>query len=1005
MDVADWPPSRTARLVGRQREQDILRQHLDAAINGHGNLVLISGEAGIGKTTLVEHLGREAEAAGCLIQWGHAYDLTTTPPYGPWIELARRYQATGREPAFPSFIDDSEALAELGSQERLLREVSTFFTGLADQQPLVLVLDDLHWADQASLDLLRVLARDVRAHALLLVVTYRSDELNRRHPLFALVPLLIRESGAERLDVRPLDDVALRSLIWQRYRLGTEAVTRLGSYLRAHAEGNPLYALELVRALEAEGILSEVNGTWQLGDLERMRLPPLLRQVIEGRLGRLSQETRELLQMAAVIGQEVPLELWQQVSGATDEALVSAIEQGQTTQVIDEVTGSRYRFHHALIREALYEEVVALRRRIWHRAVGDVLSATANPDPDAVAYHFQQAGDERAIEWLLRAAERAGHAYAIRAAVKRLELVIALYQDHGRTPRDYYRLLFAIGSLLRFIWDPQAIAYLVEAAAAARESGDLMLAALADAERGFGRWSSGEYRDGMAVLQRAVDDALRVLTRDPGVLKQTIRLFGKLYSLDGIDSLEEVLARRASIRVFMLSQLGPLHEALQLAAPFAETIGQAMRDGAALPEFLWNGAVPYSTENLTHGLSCAFAALGQTEQAHRFFEAAKRLYGSKPDVGLITYHELNLLHLPYEADRLNERHRLVEAARESISRGADFDQLSWRSEHVAMRELLLLLLEARWPQAREIAEIARHASRVASFRETATPILATLAFEQGDTPLAIRIIADLLPRGPATEPGDTTFDTALRLQRLAARVALDTGDLPAARSWLETHDRWLAWSGSVLGRAEGALGWTAYHRANDDTALARQHADLALVHASNPRQPVALIAVQRVLGQLDTAERHYEDATEHLQQSLDLADACAAPFERALTMIALGVLRMAERRPDDARELLSEARGICEPLEARPTLSRIAALETELEALKPGRRTRYPAGLTAREVDVLRLVSEGLSDVETAERLFLSPRTINTHLTAIYTKLNVNSRTAATRFAVEQGLV
>jgi hypothetical protein len=197
------------------------------------------------------------------------------------------------------------------------------------------------------------------------------------------------------------------------------------------------------------------------------------------------------------------------------------------------------------------------------------------------------------------------------------------------------------------------------------------------------------------------------------------------------------------------------------------------------------------------------------------------------------------------------------------------------------------------------------------------------------------VITAVLADGPATSPGEASFVDALALQRLAATMALDTRDLPTARAWLEAHDHWLEWSGAVLGRAEGTLLWGRYHHTDGDPALTCQFAEQALTHASEPRQPLALIAVHRFLGRLDTEAQQFEAAEEHLTQSLALAEACAAPFERALTLLELARLRVAERRPDDAHALLAEVRAICEPLGAKPTLERVTELERRLAETEP----------------------------------------------------------------------
>jgi ATP/maltotriose-dependent transcriptional regulator MalT len=284
-------------------------------------------------------------------------------------------------------------------------------------------------------------------------------------------------------------------------------------------------------------------------------------------------------------------------------------------------------------------------------------------------------------------------------------------------------------------------------------------------------------------------------------------------------------------------------------------------------------------------------------------------------------------------------------------------------------------------------------------------VLGSLAREQGDAPFARTIAHEAFPDGPLTEPGDAVFFPALAAQRLAAALALDDGDLAIAHAWLTAHDRWLAHEGVVLGQAEGQLGWVAYHRAKGDFDTARVHANRALANATEPRQPLALLAARRALGELDTAAGSYDGAAAHLAEALRLAHACAAPYERALCLLALAELLLACDDRDDARATLAEARAILEPLGARPALARVEQIAAALAASPATTPTQgFPAGLSAREAEVLRLVAQGCSNAEIAARLYLSQRTVTTHLTAIYTKLGVENRAAATAFAIDHGL-
>jgi predicted ATPase len=434
----DASHDRPRLLVGRAHEQALLRQHLAAARAGRGSLVLIGGEAGIGKTALTETLGREATAGGALALVGRAYDLTAMPPYGPWLELFDRAPVPDGFPPFAAFLQGDAA-----SQEALFLRLRGYLAALTERGPALLVLDDVHWADPASLDLLRFLARDLATLPLLGLVAYRTDELGRHHPLYRLLPLVVREARATRLDLRPLDDAAVGALVTARYRLPDADGARLVAHLQDRAEGNPFYLGELLHDLEEEGLLRPSAPGWALGELGHVRVPPFVRQVIDGRLGRLGEEARHLLATAAVIGQEVPLALWGTVSEVADEALLALLERAVEMRLLEAAgDGAGVRFAHALIREALYDGLLPPRRRAWHRRVGECLAETPVPEPDAVAYHFRQAGDRRAAAWLVKAGERAQRAYAWLTAADHYEAALTFLEVGGGHAQERGWLLY-----------------------------------------------------------------------------------------------------------------------------------------------------------------------------------------------------------------------------------------------------------------------------------------------------------------------------------------------------------------------------------------------------------------------------------------------------------------------------------------------------------------------------------------------------------------------------------
>ena len=964
-------------LVGRDRERRLLREHLAAVLAGRGGLVLIGGEAGIGKTALAEALGAEAQAHGALVLVGRCYDLSETPPYGPWTELLEQLPALPDRPP-PALVAQGGVGEGVASQAALFAQVRDYLSSVArSHRPLVLVLDDLHWADPASLELLRFLVRQLAPLPLLLLAIYRADGLTRRHPLYQLLPVLVREARAARLDLRRLDRDDLRELVGACYQLAERDEARLVAYLDEHAEGNPFYAGELLRSLEEEGALRPGDEGWVPGDLGRVRVPALLRQVVDGRLARLGEEVRELLEVAAVIGQVVPQDLWAAVSAVDEAALLTAVERAVEARLLEETPeGPGFRFAHALIREALYEGILAPRRRGWHRRVAEALAAGPSPDPDAVAYHFRQAGDARATEWLSKAGERAQWAYAWLTAAERFEAALALMEAQGGVARERGWLLFRLTLLRRFAAPRQAIADLDSVARVAVDD-DRALAALARFHRGVMLSTTGEVRLGVAEMEAAIAamEALPANAVDEA-RRPWLRRMGLPWAPD---------AQRAALALW-LSNLGRYAEARALAQQILDRSTHATATGE--PGEAAAGALA--------ALAGTYAGLGRLTDARQAFDRLVEAYRAAGNYVMVRAGAVTALlwvALPYQADDLGERRRLVAEAEQAWLRSSGaYSARSLRHELAP-----LLLLEGQWVELRQVAQ---HPMARPIFRPLTSSALGQLARHQGDASLAWAQVRECLPAGPATEPGDTIFLHILVLQRLAAWLSIDAGDLPTARAWLAAHDRWLAWAGAVLGQAEGQLGWAAYHRAAGDLAQAREHAARSLACASEPRQPLALLAAHRLLGELNTAAGRHAEAAEHLAQALALADACAAPYERALTLLALAELRAATGRQAEARALLDEAHAIFTPLDAKPALTRADALAARIAPAPAA----YPAGLSAREVEVLRLVAQGLSNAQVAERLHLSPRTVDQHLRSIYNKLGVSSRSAATRFALEHQL-
>jgi DNA-binding CsgD family transcriptional regulator len=964
-------------LVGREREHAILGERVTRAIAGNGGLILIGGEAGIGKTSLAEAACRDAEQHGAILLSGRCFDLAETPPYGPWVDAFARYRQTAGLPALPDAFAVRGDIRNVESQSTLFRQVADFVAAVAARQPLVILLDDLHWADPASLDLLRALARSLATLSVCILALYRTEEITPQHPLYALLPMLVREATATRIAIRGLDSDAVRALVAARYGLAHTDTERLATWLQTRGEGNPFFLGELLRSLEETNVLRQDNEAWLLGALREIVVPPLLRQVIGARLGRLDAESQQLLAVAAVVGHEASLAICAAVAARGEGAILECIERAEEVHLIAILPdGTHIRFAHALVREAVYEDIPPSRRRRLHRAVAEALLTTLSPDPDAVAYHFRRAGDARAVEWLIRAADRANRTYALLAAGERYEAALTFQSGIGLDARQRGWLLYCIARARRFVAPQGRIAQLDEALRIAETIGDRFLASRALSQRGQHGVFSGAFAQGITDLSAAIEltEALsesEIATVTSGVVESPMAEYGSL--------------------TIHLAHAGRFGESLRVGERFmmGRPANGAHHDGDLAAGYF--------------GLADTYAMIGRVADAARMFEIARTIYREIDHSyihALCGFIELRWYWLSYFTDDIGGRSRVAHETETllQLAIGAGF------AAPPRFARAPLSLVEGQWSEARAdaIALIAETAT-VAMWRQNAMAILGPIAVAQGDSELAWSLIDMMFPSGPTTAPGDCVFPAASAMQALAAALKIASGDLSAARSWLEAHDRWMMWSGAVVGSAEGLLGWASYNRVAGNAVAAYRHATQALDRATTPRQPLALLAAHRLLGELDTDAGRFEDAAHHLNESLLLASACNAPYERALTLLAMAEAACATGDGCRARTRLDQSRTIFTSLGAAPALRRADALQARLN-VNGAPQSLYPDNLSAREVDVLRRIARGMSNREIAAALFISSRTVNRHIENLYRKIAARNRADATAYALRHDL-
>jgi DNA-binding winged helix-turn-helix (wHTH) protein/tetratricopeptide (TPR) repeat protein len=544
--------------VGREQAMAELRAGLDDAFAGRGRIVFLVGEPGIGKTRTAEELGTVARQRGARVHGGRCYEDDGSPAFWPWVQILRgcirdadpRQLASELGPAAADIVElvpevrqsvpnlpAPPTLPPEQARFRLFDAVATFLRVVARSRPLVLVLDDLHWADKPSLLLLQFLAREIRDAHLLLVGTYRDVELRRHHPLAQVLGDLAREPLCRRILLRGLGETDVERYI--AAIVGSAPPGAMVAEVHRMTEGNPFFVGEIVRLLLTEGRLAQVtslSGT----------LPQGVREAIGRRLNALSEECNRVLTLAAVIGREFDLNVLERVAELGRERLLELLDEAVGARILAEPTGAagRYSFSHTLIRETLYEELTMPLRVRWHRRVGETLEDIhrTNLDPrlPELAHHFFQAapgGDaERAIRYATRAAERALQLLAYEEAAAHYERALQALDLNPGDEAERCRLLLALGDAQSGSGEREKARGTFERAATiARRLGrpdDFARAAL-----GFGgRGEMGMPRDD--VLVGLLDEALRMLGETASALRVRIlaRLVGTAPYSDSLET-------------------------------------------------------------------------------------------------------------------------------------------------------------------------------------------------------------------------------------------------------------------------------------------------------------------------------------------------------------------------------------------------------------------------------------------------------------------------------------
>ncbi len=454
--------------VGRERELAELRAGLDDVSAGHGRLFLLSGEPGIGKTRLAEEICNDASARGMRVVWGRSWEGGGAPAYWPFIQILRACVADrDSEDLKPLLGSGASEIARLlpdiklslaSIEERkattdsesarfwLFDAVATLLKNVARSEPLLIVIDDLHDADQPSLQMLRFIARQSKAARILMVGTYRDAEVRQSPELGKLIGELNRESHS--IPIVGLNRGEIARFV--ESRSGRTADQQLVSDLYDATDGNALFVDGVVRLLVAEGNFARAGAV----GTGRFKIPEGIRDSIRKQLAALSGETKFMLSVASVIGYGFDSRLLEKVTESSAEQIAERAEGAERLGIVtrDSASHARFRFSHALIREVLYYEMATKRRIELHGDIGaaieELYQEDLTPHLAPLAHHYGQAGiGDRAIDYSIRAGEAAIAVLAYEDAALHWQTALALMKEQKDVPVRQARLLVALGNL------------------------------------------------------------------------------------------------------------------------------------------------------------------------------------------------------------------------------------------------------------------------------------------------------------------------------------------------------------------------------------------------------------------------------------------------------------------------------------------------------------------------------------------------------------------------------
>ena len=992
--------------IGRREEIASLTVLIDRARAREPAFALVGGEAGVGKSRLVSELAARAAQGpggpgepGFRILTGQCVELGAEGlPLAPLVDalrtLTRSLQpemlaevlgpaGTGLARLLPELApglapaDLPGAPPEDLQKAQLLEMVLGLLYRLSEVQPVLLLIEDLHWADQSTLDLVAFLARSLRGARVLVVATYRSDELHRRHPLRPLLTAWERVRSIDRIELRRFDRDEVTAQL--AAILGGEPAPDVIDAVFDRSGGNAYLVEELAGAVGADGDLAD--------------LPPSLKDMLLSRVDALSPGTQRLLRVASVAGRTVPDRLLAEVAGIGETELFTGLREAVDSHLLlVDPSGQGYAFRHALTRDAVYEDMLPGERVRLHAAYGAALAgdpALAGDEgalPAALDYHWYAALDlPRALTAAIDAAQHATSAYAAAEALRYLERAQEIWPQVADAPQ-------------RTGIDQVELSRL--AAEAAYRSGalDRSQSLLADA--------LAELPDGSDPVRRALLlERYALAQRDSGRQAEAVQSLREALALlpDGQPSRAHAVVLAALAAALMRGT-----EMADAAGVATRAIGAAQAAGARDVE---------ADAAITLGSARSYLGPGEAGLGPLRSGVRLALDLDIPFTALRGYINLS------DVQELLGRHaEAAQTASEGLALAERMGMARTLGSYLVGNQAEPLLHLGRWAEADRLTAEALGALPEGVFAATLHQLRAELAAMRGRYDEAAREVRDA-----RRVTGETTdYQFTLPMRYADALIALGRGDLGAARQAVTAG--LAATVPPEAARFAWPLLWLGARVEADEATRCRDRREQVPAEVANRGTTLAGVAARLAIPAVPAqGYRALLAAEQQRAAGTDGATAWAAAvalWERAEEPypMAYALLRQAEAEGrtgawEQAAQALQRAHGLAERIGAAPVAAEAAAFarRTRLSlagATSGGQAPAAPGpadelarfGLTEREREVLLLLAAGRSNPEIAQALFISPKTASVHVSNILAKLGVNGRVEAAAVAHRLGI-